>query len=71
MYFHTERPIYAQLSDEIRRQIAAGRLLPGAKIGSIRELALFTRSIPILFNGRWPNWNGTVCSPRGGQAAKQ
>jgi DNA-binding transcriptional regulator YhcF (GntR family) len=29
------------LADEIRGQIAAGRLLPGAKIDSIRELAAF------------------------------
>jgi DNA-binding transcriptional regulator YhcF (GntR family) len=41
MHFHTERPIYAQLADEIKGQIAAGRLLPGAKIDSIRELAAF------------------------------
>jgi DNA-binding transcriptional regulator YhcF (GntR family) len=41
MVFQTERPIYLQLMDEIKGQIAAGRLAPGAKIDSIRELAAF------------------------------
>jgi GntR family transcriptional regulator len=41
MVFQTERPIYLQLMDEIKRQIVAGRLAPGAKIDSIRELAAF------------------------------
>jgi DNA-binding transcriptional regulator YhcF (GntR family) len=41
MVFQTERPIYLQLMDEIKGQIAAGRLGPGAKIDSIRELAAF------------------------------
>jgi DNA-binding transcriptional regulator YhcF (GntR family) len=41
MIFQTERPIYLQLMDEIKGQIAAGRLAPGAKIDSIRELAAF------------------------------
>jgi DNA-binding transcriptional regulator YhcF (GntR family) len=41
MIFQTERPIYIQLMDEIKGQIAAGRLAPGAKIDSIRELAAF------------------------------
>ena len=39
MVFQTERPIYLQLMDEIKGQIAAGRLVPGGKIASIRELA--------------------------------
>ncbi|MDR0759704.1 MAG: GntR family transcriptional regulator [Treponema sp.] len=41
MIFQAERPIYLQLMDEIKGQIAAGRLAPGAKIDSIRELAAF------------------------------
>jgi DNA-binding transcriptional regulator YhcF (GntR family) len=41
MVFQTERPIYMQLMDEIKGQIAAGQLGPGAKIDSIRELAAF------------------------------
>ncbi|MDR2136047.1 MAG: GntR family transcriptional regulator [Treponema sp.] len=41
MTFQTERPIYVQLMDEIRGQIAAGRLAPGGKIDSIRDLAAF------------------------------
>ncbi|MDR0641968.1 MAG: GntR family transcriptional regulator [Treponema sp.] len=39
MIFHAERPIYLQLMDELKGQIAAGRLAPGEKIASIRELA--------------------------------
>jgi DNA-binding transcriptional regulator YhcF (GntR family) len=39
MTFHAETPIYLQLMDEIKGQIAAGRLSPGEKIDSIRELA--------------------------------
>jgi DNA-binding transcriptional regulator YhcF (GntR family) len=41
MVFQTERPIYIQLMEEIKGQIAAGRLAPGVKIDSIRELAAF------------------------------
>jgi DNA-binding transcriptional regulator YhcF (GntR family) len=37
--FHSETPIYLQLMDEIKGQIAAGQLAPGEKINSIRELA--------------------------------
>jgi GntR family transcriptional regulator len=39
--FNGETPIYLQLMDEIKGEIAAGKLLPGAKIASIRELAAF------------------------------
>jgi DNA-binding transcriptional regulator YhcF (GntR family) len=39
MTFRSEAPIYLQLMDEIKGQIAAGRLAPGVKIDSIRELA--------------------------------
>ncbi|MDR3130985.1 MAG: GntR family transcriptional regulator [Treponema sp.] len=41
MTFQGERPIYMQLMDEIKGQIVAGRLAPGARIDSIRELAAF------------------------------
>jgi DNA-binding transcriptional regulator YhcF (GntR family) len=41
MTFQSERPIYTQLIDEIKGQIAAGRLAPGEKIDSIRDLAAF------------------------------
>jgi DNA-binding transcriptional regulator YhcF (GntR family) len=41
MTFQAERPIYIQLMDEIKGQIAAGRLAPGGKIDSIRDLAAF------------------------------
>jgi DNA-binding transcriptional regulator YhcF (GntR family) len=41
MTFQTERPIYLQLVDEIKAQIVAGRLAPGAKIDSVRDLAAF------------------------------
>jgi DNA-binding transcriptional regulator YhcF (GntR family) len=39
--FNAETPIYLQLMDEIKGQIAAGKLGPGEKIASIRELAAF------------------------------
>jgi DNA-binding transcriptional regulator YhcF (GntR family) len=39
MIFHAERPIYLQLMDEIKVRIAAGRLAPGTKIDSVREMA--------------------------------
>ncbi|MDR2742325.1 MAG: GntR family transcriptional regulator [Treponema sp.] len=41
MTFQAERPIYTQLMDKIKGQIAAGRLTPGEKIDSIRDLAAF------------------------------
>jgi DNA-binding transcriptional regulator YhcF (GntR family) len=39
--FQTETPIYLQLMGEIKGRIAAGKLEPGTKIASIRELAAF------------------------------
>jgi DNA-binding transcriptional regulator YhcF (GntR family) len=39
--FQATTPIYSQLMDEIKGQIASGRLTAGAKIDSIRELATF------------------------------
>jgi DNA-binding transcriptional regulator YhcF (GntR family) len=41
MTFQEGRPIYTQLMDEIKGQIVSGRLDPGAKVGSTRELAAF------------------------------
>jgi DNA-binding transcriptional regulator YhcF (GntR family) len=41
MTFQAERPIYLQLMDEIKARIVAGKLAPGAKIDSVRELAAF------------------------------
>ncbi|MDR0554162.1 MAG: GntR family transcriptional regulator [Treponema sp.] len=39
--FHGETPIYLQLMEVIKGQIAAGKYKPGEKISSIRELAAF------------------------------
>lgn len=39
--FDGELPIYLQVMDEVKGRIAAGRLKPGEKIDSIRELAAF------------------------------
>ena len=39
--FQKETPIYLQLMDEIKGQIVAGKLAPGEKIASIREMASF------------------------------
>lgn len=40
MLIDDSRPIWAQLVDEFRRRIAAGEWMPGAKVPSVRELAL-------------------------------
>lgn len=40
MQIDESRPIWAQLVDEFRRRIAAGEWMPGAKVPSVRELAL-------------------------------
>jgi DNA-binding transcriptional regulator YhcF (GntR family) len=39
--FQKETPIYLQLMDEVKEQIASGKLAPGEKIASIREFAGF------------------------------
>ena len=38
--FNNETPIYFQIMEEIKRQIAQGILQPGAQIPSVRELAV-------------------------------
>lgn len=38
--YRDPRPIYAQITDGIRRQIDAGVLLQGEKLPSVRELAV-------------------------------
>ena len=38
--FHNETPIYLQIVDEIKLQIAQGILKPGEQIPSVRELAV-------------------------------
>ena len=40
MQLDDSRPIWAQLVDEFRRRIAAGEWAAGAKVPSVRELAL-------------------------------
>ena len=37
--YRSARPIYAQITDGLRQQIAAGILQPGDKLPSVRELA--------------------------------
>ena len=39
MEFDGNRPIYLQLYETIRKQIAAGELIPGEKLESVRNLA--------------------------------
>lgn len=39
MEFDTNRPIYLQLYEEIKKQIASGELAPGEKLESVRNLA--------------------------------
>lgn len=40
MDFDDARPIWLQLVDEFRRRIASGQWLPGARVGSVRDLAV-------------------------------
>ncbi|WP_311245995.1 GntR family transcriptional regulator [Microbacterium sp. WCS2018Hpa-23] len=40
MQIDDSRPIWAQLVDEFRRRIVTGEWAPGAKVPSVRELAL-------------------------------
>lgn len=40
MLIDDSRPIWAQLASEFRRRIAAGEWMPGARVPSVRELAL-------------------------------
>ena len=39
-------PIWRQIEDEVRRQVASGRLQPGAAIPSVRELSKSLRVNP-------------------------
>jgi len=39
MNFDESRPIWLQLADEFSRRIATGIWAPGARVGSVRELA--------------------------------
>ncbi|GGA80350.1 GntR family transcriptional regulator [Ornithinibacillus halotolerans] len=38
--FHSQKPIYQQLADRIKKQIISGELSPGEKLPSIRETGL-------------------------------
>jgi len=38
--FQSTQPIYLQIMALIKRQIAASKLLPGAQLGSVRDLAM-------------------------------
>lgn len=38
--FNNDIPIYLQIMDHIRKEIASGNLFPGQKLPSVRELAL-------------------------------
>ena len=44
--FDNERPIYVQLVEKIRIEIISGKLLPGERIPSVRELALVAKVNP-------------------------
>ena len=45
-FFDNERPIYVQLVEKIRLEIISGRLEPGQRIPSVREMALKVRVNP-------------------------
>ena len=40
MEFDNNRPIFQQIVEYFQLQIASGQLLPGSKIGSVRELSI-------------------------------
>lgn len=44
--FDNERPIYLQLADQIRAEIISGKLTSGAKLPSVRDLAITTKINP-------------------------
>lgn len=39
--FQNDQPIYIQIADFIKEQIASGQILPGAKLPSVREYSVF------------------------------
>lgn len=44
--FDNERPIYIQLVEKLKIEIVSGRLKPGERLPSVRELALIVRVNP-------------------------
>ena len=44
--FDNERPIYIQLVEMLRKEIVSGKLKPGERLPSVRELALTARVNP-------------------------
>ncbi len=40
MDFDTSTPIYLQILQKIKRNIAAGKIAPGEKLGSVRDLSI-------------------------------
>ena len=44
--FDNERPIYVQLVEKLRVEIISGRLKPGERVASVRELALVLKVNP-------------------------
>ena len=45
-FFDNERPIYIQLVETLKLEIVSGKLKPGDRIPSVRELALTARVNP-------------------------
>ena len=44
--FNNSVPIYLQIVSEIKKQIVSGKLIPGERIPSVRELALTSKVNP-------------------------
>ena len=44
--FEIDRPIYMQIVEKIRTEIVSGKLKPGEKLPSVRELALIVKVNP-------------------------
>lgn len=44
--FDNDRPIYIQLVEQLKQQIVSGKVKPGERLPSVRELAILTKVNP-------------------------
>lgn len=44
--FDNDRPIYIQLVEQLKQQIISGKIKPGERLPSVRELAILTKVNP-------------------------
>lgn len=55
--FDSNLPIYIQVMDYIKKEIVSGRLKPGDRVDSVRDLALHFGVNRIPYSDRYPSWN--------------